>query len=97
MANPSRVGLLELSINDSIKDLMKTTTRKSDEGVVEWLLLEMRTREYERLAERRRREVHEGHRHIYLSSVSKTDKLDLGDCATYSELKRWELIYSQIG
>jgi len=95
LRDPSKTGLLEASINDEISDRMKTSARKNDEGFMEWLLLEMRSHEYDLLIERGGRELHEGYRHICLLDASKLDDLNFGDRTNYRQLKHWESQHSR--
>ena len=95
LRDTSKTGVLETSINDQINDRMKTSAKKNDEGVMEWLLLEMKTNEYDLLIERKGRELHEGYRHICLIDASKLDDLNFGDRMNYRQLKQWESHHSQ--
>ena len=95
LKDPSKTGLLEVSINDEISERMKTSARKNEAGFIEWLLLEMRSYEYDFLIERGGRELHEGYRHICLKDASKPDTLNSGDKMNYQQLKHWESQHSQ--
>ncbi len=94
LKDPSKTGLLEASINDEISDRMKTSANRDENGFWTWLLLEMRTREYEILIERRGRELHEGYRHICLIDASQVDAMNFSDQTNYRQLKYWESQHS---
>lgn len=95
LEDSSKTGLLEASINDEISDRIKISARKNDKGFVEWLLLEMRSHEYDLLIERGGRELHEGYSHICLRDTSQPDTLNFSDQSNYQQLKHWESQHSQ--
>ncbi|MFA5061496.1 MAG: hypothetical protein WC494_04260 [Candidatus Pacearchaeota archaeon] len=95
LRDPSRVGLLEASVNDKIRDRIKTSVKRDEEGFCTWLLLEMRLREYETFVERRSFELHEGFRHICLRDTSKQGTLSFLDQLNYRQLKYWKSQHSK--
>ena len=95
LKDPTKTGLLEASVNDEISDRMKTSANQDENGFWTWLLLEMRSRDYEILSERRSFELHEGFRHICLRDASHLDTLNFSDQTNYRQLKYWGSHHSQ--
>ncbi|MBT7903290.1 hypothetical protein HN587_05485 [Candidatus Woesearchaeota archaeon] len=92
--DPSKTGLLEAAVNDAIDCLMKTSANRDENGFWNWLFLEMRSREYHSLKERRTSELPEGFRHICLRDASQQDALNFSDQINYRQLKYWESLQS---
>jgi len=92
LADTSKTGLLEASVDDSINDMIKVSAGKDDNGFMEYLLLEIRSREYQRLKERRSFELHEGFRHICLIDASHPETLTPFNQLNYSQLRHWKTL-----
>lgn len=94
LADPSKTGLLEACVSDDISDLMQTSANRDEQGFWTWLLLEIRSREYHTLREKRTYELHEGFRHICLRDASQPENLNFSDRTNYRQLKYWESQHS---
>jgi len=95
LSDSSKTGLLEALVNDHIGDRIRTSTRKNEQEIIEWFLIEMRFREYESFIEKGDYELHEGFRHICLRNASQVDRWSSFDQMNYRQLKYWEVKISQ--
>jgi len=84
--DPSLSSLLEVSIDDSIKDMVVSEVDKNEANLVTNFHLKMRLVEYHRFLERRALDIHEGYRHIILRD---TINLGFNDKLNYEQLKHW--------
>ena len=81
------IGLLEVFIDDSIKDSIETETEKDERGLVKKITLKIRTREHQKIMSRGTCELHQGFRHICLRDANR---LSFPDELNYRQLKYWE-------
>jgi len=93
--DPSKTCSLEASVDDEMKDRIKTSGERDEEGFMTWFHIKMNRREYESLKERGTGGTHEGFRHIELLDASNIENLDFGDKFSYRQLKHYESLHSK--
>lgn len=91
----SKTCSLEASVDDEMRDRIKTSGEKDEEGFFTRFHIKLNRREYETLVERRTGGMHEGFRHIELLDASNVENLDFGDKFSYRQLKHYESQHSR--
>ncbi|NOQ55429.1 MAG: hypothetical protein GQ477_01340 [Nanohaloarchaea archaeon] len=93
--NPSKTCSLDASIDNEMRDRIKTSGEKNEEGFFTRFHIKINLERYETLVEKRTSGIHEGFRHIELLDASNMDNLDFGDRFGYRQLKHYESQYSR--
>jgi hypothetical protein len=78
------------SVKEGLKELIGTKIKKSEEGIIESLIIEIMPRVYEKLIDTGSYSLHEGFRHVNLFD---SKKLDFSERFIYEGIKRWRNLY----